>query len=93
MRLPVHSLHSLLSPFVTAQCVHRAVAWVACGHRHTVAVLRSGGVLCWGWNLHGQCGGDSSSFHEPAALPGLAGLRCIQVCLRLTVSPRLVARR
>ena len=58
--------------------VRRAVAYVACGHRHTVAVTQAGGVLAWGWNGHGQCGPERSEPHEPAVLQDLAGLRCIQ---------------
>lgn len=48
-------------------------AGVACGSRHTAVLTRAGGVLCFGWNGHGQLGtGDTEQRDEPAAavLPG-----------------------
>jgi len=45
---------------------------VAAGWNHTCAVNRSGGVFCWGWNLHGQLGdGTNASRATPAQVYAL----------------------
>jgi alpha-tubulin suppressor-like RCC1 family protein len=43
------------------------------GDRHTCAVRRSGGVVCWGQNNSGECGvGSTSTIQAPTAVAGLA---------------------
>jgi alpha-tubulin suppressor-like RCC1 family protein len=45
---------------------------VACGEFHTCALLRSGAVMCWGWNAAGQLGrGTTDSAAHPEAAPVL----------------------
>lgn len=49
---------------------------VACGERHTAAVLETGNVFVWGWNDKGQLGTESSQgTHTPAMLKAPAELR------------------
>jgi alpha-tubulin suppressor-like RCC1 family protein len=45
---------------------------VAVSYRHTCAVRRSGGVVCWGWNRYGQLG-DSTTENRttPVSVVGL----------------------
>ena len=54
---------------------------VACGARHSCAVTDGGALLCWGWNLHGQCGvGDvADRVPRPQLVPMPPQLRCKQV--------------
>uniref|UniRef100_A0A061RUZ4 Ultraviolet-b receptor uvr8 n=2 Tax=Tetraselmis sp. GSL018 TaxID=582737 RepID=A0A061RUZ4_9CHLO len=53
----------------------QAVAHVAAGARHSVAVTAGGGLLCWGSNKHGQCGSaPGTSVPEPTLVGSLGGL-------------------
>ncbi|PVU86116.1 hypothetical protein BB559_006016 [Furculomyces boomerangus] len=36
------------------------ISSLACGSYHVVAKTTDGKVVCWGWNEHGNCGGDIS---------------------------------
>jgi alpha-tubulin suppressor-like RCC1 family protein len=47
------------------------------GNFHTVALLDDGTVKCWGYNLNGQCGVDTTSadiVNTPVTVPGLGPL-------------------
>ena len=61
----------------------RPNAQVACGARHSCAVTDSGALLCWGWNLHGQCGTGAVADRvpQPQLVPMPLQLRCKQVRL------------
>lgn len=67
------------------------VCQVACGARHSCAVTAAGALLCWGWNLHGQCGGgevmDSVTCPQLVRMP--LQLRCKQVGLYVTCNRQL----
>jgi alpha-tubulin suppressor-like RCC1 family protein len=54
---------------------------VVAGWNHTCAVNRSGGVFCWGWNLHGQLGdGTNASRTTPAQVYALEeGVEAVSV--------------
>lgn len=54
---------------------------VACGARHSAAVTAGGALLCWGWCLHGQCGGGEvvDRVPRPQLVPMPQQLRCKQV--------------
>lgn len=61
---------------------------VACGARHSAAVAAGGQLLCWGWNLHSQCGGDPcSSVMQPRLVPLPPHLHCKQVRRRFHAAP------
>jgi len=48
---------------------------IAAGYYHTCAVLSSGGVRCWGWNISGQLGSGQRTFENevvPLAVLGIA---------------------
>lgn len=38
---------------------------VACGARHTAAILDGGAIYCWGDSTRGQCGGSQDMYKEP----------------------------
>ena len=59
----------------------RYVTIAACGATHSVAVLNSGEVLCWGGNSIGQCGIISREEHVlvPSLVPQLLGLQIVAV--------------
>ena len=46
---------------------------IATGGAHTCAVLASGGLECWGYNIDGQVGDGSTNLEErsPVLVPGL----------------------
>jgi alpha-tubulin suppressor-like RCC1 family protein len=46
-----------------------AAASVACGGSHSCALLRSGKVMCWGNNYHGQAGDGSYENVRPLPVP------------------------
>ncbi|CAD7704762.1 unnamed protein product [Ostreobium quekettii] len=53
---------------------------VACGIRHSVALLADGQVSCWGWSLYGQCGqGSTSDVLSPTIVADLGGLMVTHV--------------
>ena len=56
------------------------IAQVACGERHTVAVLATGNVFVWGWNDKGQLGTTSKQgTHTPTMLREPTELRFSQL--------------
>ena len=58
---------------------------VACGARHSAAVTAGGQLLCWGWNLHSQCGGGAcSAVAEPRQVALPPHLSCSHVHLHST---------
>ena len=49
------------------------VAAIAAGYGHNCALTTGGGVKCWGYNLHGQIGDNSTTDRlVPVDVPGLA---------------------
>ena len=49
---------------------------LACGERHTAALLKTGNVFVWGWNDHGQLGsGGASGTHTPTLVRSPPELR------------------
>lgn len=69
-----------------------AVAHVACGSAHTVALCRDGSVFGWGWNAHGQVSQQSPTIrsHPEQALiaPGEPTLLDVDSPLRLFEASR-----
>jgi alpha-tubulin suppressor-like RCC1 family protein len=50
------------------------VRHIAAGYFHTCAVLASGGVRCWGWNIFGQLGNGEQSFESVATPVAVVGI-------------------
>jgi alpha-tubulin suppressor-like RCC1 family protein len=52
---------------------------VACGREHTVALMSSGTVYCWGYNEDGELGNGSNFFSTdtPVAVSGLPNVKAI----------------
>jgi uncharacterized protein (TIGR03437 family) len=47
---------------------------IAAGYHHNCAVLGSGGVMCWGFNINGQLGnGNTNDALTPVAVEGVGG--------------------
>ena len=54
------------------------VAAIAAGETHTCALLSGGSVRCWGDNIYGQLGDNTSTpQHLPSGVPGLGGVIAI----------------
>jgi alpha-tubulin suppressor-like RCC1 family protein len=52
------------------------VSQLACGDRHTAALLATGNVFTWGWNDHGQLGsGNGQGTHTPTLVNAPPELR------------------
>jgi phosphatidylethanolamine-binding protein (PEBP) family uncharacterized protein len=49
------------------------VVQISAGIFHTCALLESGGVMCWGWNLYGQIG-DGTRLNNRLSATGVVGL-------------------
>lgn len=54
--------------------LNNGVATIAAGYLHTCAITTAGGVKCWGGNVVGQLGDNSSNQHStPVDVAGLVG--------------------
>jgi len=50
----------------------KRVSKIACGMKHTLAILESGELYSWGWNCRGQLGlGDDKDRYEPTKISSL----------------------
>ena len=64
---------------------------IACGERHTAALLATGNVFVWGWNDHGQLGsGGHQGVHTPTLVNAPPELR-FSVMRGLSCGPNSVA--
>src|SRR5512133_2203269 len=51
---------------------------ISAGAVHTCALMRGGGVTCWGWNIQGQLGNNSTTQSlVPVAVRGVAGVTAL----------------
>jgi hypothetical protein len=57
---------------VSAVGLGSGVREIAAGYEHTCAVTTAGAMLCWGWNVHGQLG-DNTTTNRLTPVP-VAGL-------------------
>ena len=54
------------------------VTAISSGSYHTCALLSSGGVMCWGYNIYGQVGSGGQTYqYVPALVTGLSGVIAI----------------
>ena len=59
-----------------ARVVGITVEKIACGEKHTAALLSTGNLFVWGWNDHGQLGsGGGQGSHTPAMIKSPTELR------------------
>lgn len=64
------------------------VTAVAAGLHHTCAVLSSGGVKCWGWNVNGQLGDGTYDDHaRPVSVKSLTRVRAVAAAGGHTCAP------
>lgn len=67
------------------------VVELACGERHTAALLATGNVFVWGWNDHGQLGsGGKQGTHTPTLVKSPPELR-FSVMKHLACGPNSTA--
>lgn len=55
--------------FVSVLGITERVRDLACGGRHTCALLGDGSVVCWGMNYNNQLGNDAPPFLDPEPAP------------------------
>lgn len=59
---------------VTVSGLSGGVQAIGAGYRHTCAVTSTGAAWCWGWNILGQLGDDTTEDRRtPVAVSGLSG--------------------
>jgi alpha-tubulin suppressor-like RCC1 family protein len=56
------------------------VTAIASGYHHNCAVLSSGGVMCWGFDINGQIGnGNTNDVFTPVAVVGVGGAEVLKL--------------